>query len=85
MSVIEAVIALILTVVNGSSARRRGGREAEGGGLLKAHGIAVAPESNGLPGVHRGKPGCIWHTGIEYTVPIHNFCTTTNQTHNSES
>jgi hypothetical protein len=34
MFVIEAVIALILTVVNSSSARGRGGREAEGGGLL---------------------------------------------------
>jgi hypothetical protein len=34
MSVIEAVTALIPTVVNWSSARWRGGREAEGGGLL---------------------------------------------------
>jgi len=34
MFVIEAVTAIISTVVNCSSARRRGGREAEGGGLL---------------------------------------------------
>jgi hypothetical protein len=72
MFVIEAVIALILTVLNWSSARRRGGREAEGGGLLKAHGIAVAPGSDGLPWVHRGKTGCIWRPGREYTMTIHN-------------
>src|SRR4029077_8480310 len=34
MLTIEAVTALISTVVNCSSAHRRGGREAEGGGLL---------------------------------------------------
>jgi hypothetical protein len=34
MLTIEAVNALMLTVVNWKSARRRGGREAEGGGLL---------------------------------------------------
>ena len=34
MSMIEAVTAIIPIVVNCSSARRRGGRVAEGGGLL---------------------------------------------------
>jgi hypothetical protein len=34
---IEAVNALIPTVVNWNSARRRGGREAEGGGLLNRY------------------------------------------------
>jgi hypothetical protein len=37
MPVIEAVTALISTVVNCNSARRRGGREAEGGGLLNRY------------------------------------------------
>ena len=37
MFVIEAVTAFIPTVVNCSSARRRGGREAEGGGLLNRY------------------------------------------------
>jgi hypothetical protein len=37
MSVIEAVTAIILIVVNYTSARRRGGRVAEGGGLLNRY------------------------------------------------
>ena len=37
MPVFEAVNSLLLTVVNCISARRRGGREAEGGGLLNRY------------------------------------------------
>jgi hypothetical protein len=37
MLTIEAVNALMPTVVNWNSARRRGGREAEGGGLLNRY------------------------------------------------
>ena len=37
MLTIKAVTALISTVVNCSSAHRRGGREAEGGGLLNRY------------------------------------------------
>jgi hypothetical protein len=37
MLMIEAVTVLIPTVVNCTSARRRGGREAEGGGLLNRY------------------------------------------------